>query len=202
MQCKSCGVVKRERLDFLAANPFYTQRFAHYVETCRSATIKEIAEELHRDWDTVKALEKQYMTAQMAKAGTPGPQVIGIDEIAIRKVTPTHRGYDLIRWRAIWFGDEVARKRSWAVLRVAWPEEDCEIRLAVMDMWKPFCNATTTYAPQAAILFDKFHIMCHLGDALDQVPRPSIGGSVAKTALHQGRNIRCSRIENRRAART
>jgi transposase len=38
-----------------------------------------------------------------------------------------------------------------------------------MDMWKPFRNATTTHAPQAAILFDKFHIMCHLGDALDTV---------------------------------
>ena len=39
------------------------------------------------------------------------------------------------------------------------------IRLAVMDMWKPFRNATTAYAPQAAILFDKFHIMRHLGGA-------------------------------------
>jgi transposase len=38
-----------------------------------------------------------------------------------------------------------------------------------MDMWKPFRNATTTSAPQAAILFDKFHITCHLGDALDAV---------------------------------
>jgi transposase len=43
------------------------------------------------------------------------------------------------------------------------------IRLAVMDMWKPFRNATTTHAPQAAILFDKFHIMRHLGAALDTV---------------------------------
>ena len=43
------------------------------------------------------------------------------------------------------------------------------IRLAVMDMWKPFRNATTAAAPQAAILFDKFHIMRHLGEALDKV---------------------------------
>lgn len=43
------------------------------------------------------------------------------------------------------------------------------IRLAVMDMWKPFRNATNERAPQAAILFDKFHIMAHLGDALDKV---------------------------------
>ncbi len=43
------------------------------------------------------------------------------------------------------------------------------IRLAVMDMWKPFRNATNNRVPQAAILFDKFHIMRHLGEALDKV---------------------------------
>jgi len=43
------------------------------------------------------------------------------------------------------------------------------IRLAVMDMWKPFRNATAAAAAQAAILFDKFHVLRHLGEALDQV---------------------------------
>jgi transposase len=36
-----------------------------------------------------------------------------------------------------------------------------------MDVWKPFRNVTKDRAPQAAILFDKFHIMRHLGEALD-----------------------------------
>jgi transposase len=86
VQCKNCGTVKREQLDFLADNPFYTKRFAYYVgRRCRSATIKDIAQELKLDWDTVKTLEKQYMKAQLAKAGTPGPKAIGIDEISIRK---------------------------------------------------------------------------------------------------------------------
>ena len=52
---------------------------------CRSSSIKDIAEELNLDWDTVKALEKQYLQAQLAKACTPGPKVIGIDGISIRK---------------------------------------------------------------------------------------------------------------------
>jgi transposase len=38
-----------------------------------------------------------------------------------------------------------------------------------MDMWKPFLKSTNKKAPQAAILFDKFHILKHLGDALDKV---------------------------------
>ena len=38
-----------------------------------------------------------------------------------------------------------------------------------MDMWKPFRKSTHENAPQAAILFDKFHMMRHLGEALDKV---------------------------------
>jgi transposase len=39
MACRKCGAVKRERLDFLADNPRYTQRFAFYVgKRCRSAS--------------------------------------------------------------------------------------------------------------------------------------------------------------------
>jgi len=44
-----------------------------------------------------------------------------------------------------------------------------KLRLAVMDMWKAFRNSTRSNAPQAAILFDKFHVLRHLGEALDRV---------------------------------
>jgi hypothetical protein len=46
---------------------------------CRQASISDVAKELALDWHTVKALETQYMIAQLARAGTPGPLVIGID---------------------------------------------------------------------------------------------------------------------------
>ena len=62
VHCRSCGTVKREQLEFLADNPFYTKRFAFYVgRRCRQSTIKDIAQELKLDWDTVKTLEMQYM---------------------------------------------------------------------------------------------------------------------------------------------
>lgn len=172
IQCKSCGTVKRERLEFLADNPFYTKRFAYYVgRRCRSATIKDIAAELKLDWDTVKTLEKQYMTAQLAKAGTPGPKVIGVDELSMRK-GQSYRIVvsDLIRGRPIWFGGEDRSEASMGQF-YDWlgQRKTAAIGLAVMDMWKPFRNATAAHAPQAAILFDKFHILRHLGEALDQV---------------------------------
>jgi len=76
VDCRCCGSVKRERLDFLADNPLYTKRFAYFVgRRCRGATIKEVAEELALDWHTVKALDMQYMQAQLKRAGTPRRQI-------------------------------------------------------------------------------------------------------------------------------
>lgn len=172
VRCRDCGAVKREALDFLSDSPFYTKRFAYYVgRRCREASIKAVAGELHLDWDSVKTLEMQYMKAQLAKAGTPQPKRIGIDEISIRK-GHTYRIVvsDLDRQRPIWFGgvdrSEASMAQFYAQLGA---KKSARIELALMDMWKPFRNAAQAHAPQAAILFDKFHVMRHLGEALDKV---------------------------------
>lgn len=174
VQCTSCGKVKTERLDFVADNPFYTKRFAWYVgRRCRQASIAAVAKELRLDWHTVKTLEKQYMAEQLERAGLPGPKVIGIDEISIRK-GHSYRIVvsDLVRKRPIWFGGEDRSEASMAQFYAALgPRKSAGIRLAVMDMWKAFRGATQAHAPQAAILFDKFHVMRHLGKALDAVRR-------------------------------
>jgi len=170
--CRSCGRVKQEKLAWLADNPFYTKRFAFYVgQRCRSGTIRDVARELKLDWKTVKELEKQYMREQLRRAPKPAPRVIGIDEIAIRK-GHTYRIVvsDLERGRPIWFGgtdrSEASLDRFFAELGA----KKCgRIELALMDMWEAFRNSTTRHAPQASILFDKFHVMRHLGDALDTV---------------------------------
>ena len=170
--CPCCGAVKQEKLPWLADSPFYTKRFAFFVgQRCRSATISDVARELHLDWRAVKELDKQYMQEQLRRIGTPGPKAIGIDEISIRK-GHTYRIVvsDLIRRRPIWFGGEDRSEASMAQF-YDWlgDKKSRGVRLAVMDMWKPFRNATLARAPQAAILFDKFHIMRHLGEALDKV---------------------------------
>ena len=189
VDCRRCSKVKRERLDFLADNPLYTKRFAYFVgRRCRGATIKEVAEELALDWHTVKALDQQYMEAQLKRAGTPGPQVIGVDEIAIRK-GHTYRIVvsDLVRGRPIWFGGQDRSEASMSQF-YGWlgKRKSSRIRLAVMDMWKPFRLATKAQAPQAAILFDKFHVMRHLGEALDAVRK----SEYARLAGRQRRYIK------------
>ncbi len=170
--CRSCHMVKQEKLGWLAEYPFYSQRFAFFVgRRCRISTIQDVAKEVHLDWKTVKELEKQYMREQLRRVGTPGPRVIGIDEISIRK------GHDyrivvsdLLRRRPIWFGGQDRSEESMdRFFQELETKKSKGIRLAVMDMWKPFRSSTRKNAPQAAILFDKFHIMRHLGEALDTV---------------------------------
>lgn len=170
--CRRCGGVKRERLDWLAANPHYTKRFALYVgKQCRSASIKEVADDLQLDWHAVKEMDKLYMREQLAHAGEPRPAVVGIDEISIRK-GHVYRIVvsDLERAQPLWFGGVDRSEESMAMFYdfLGAPRSK-RIRLAVMDMWKPFRNVTEARAPQAAILYDKFHVLRHLNEAIDKV---------------------------------
>ena len=174
IDCPRCLKVKQEKLDWLADNPFYSKRFAFFVgRRCRVMTIKDVAKETHLDWKTVKEFDKHYMREQLRRTGTPAPRVIGIDEISIRK-GHTYRIVvsDLLRHRPIWFGGKDRSEQSMdEFFKWLGAKKSKRIRLAVMDRWKAFRNSTlkAEHAPQAAILFDKFHVLRHLGEALDTV---------------------------------
>jgi len=164
--------VKREQVPWLADNPFYTKRFAYYLgRKCRAMTVKDVARELKLDWHTVKRLEKEYMDKQLRRNPVAAPEVIGVDEVSLRK-GHSYRIVvsDLKRNRPIWFGGK-ARSEESLNLFYEWlgPKKAKKIGLAVMDMWKAFEKSTRKNVPEAAILFDKFHVMRHLGEALDKI---------------------------------
>lgn len=174
VHCPGCGGVHVEHLDWLARNPRHTQRFAMHVgKLCRDMPNKAVAELERLHDSTVKGLDKLYMQAQVERAEMPAPRAIGIDEISIRK------GHDyriivsdLEQGRPIWVGGEGRKEvdldRFFADLG---SKKRARIELAVMDMWRPFRNSVGRNIPEARIIFDKFHIMRHLGDALDEVRR-------------------------------
>lgn len=172
VDCKACGGVKRERLDFLSPNAKFTDRFAMKIGAfCRAMTIRDVARHMRLDWHMVKDLDKIYMREQLRRAGPPSPRVIGVDEISIRK-RHVYRIVvsDLEQKRAIWFGGDGRAEKDMDQFYAFLGNDTAQnMRLAVMDMWKPFRNSTQAHAPNAAILFDKFHVLRHLGDALDQV---------------------------------
>lgn len=178
-----CGKVKSEKLDWIADNPFYTKRFAFYVgRRCRASSIKDVAKELKLDWKAIKGLEKQYMREQLRRVGAARPKVIGIDEVSVRK----GHNYrivvsDLEKRMPIWFGGEDRSEQSMDEFYYFLGLQACKnIRLAVMDMWKAFEKSAKKNIPHSAILYDKFHCMRHLSDALDDVRKMEYGRLAGK----------------------
>ena len=174
VNCSGCGGVHVEHLDWLANNSRYTQRFATHVgKLCQDMPNKAVAEMERLHHGTVKALDTLYMQERIDRAGLPVPRAIGVDEISIRK-GHNYRVIvsDLERARPIWVGGEGRKETDIDLFfKALGGKKSARIKLAAMDMWKPFRNSVIHNAPNARIIFDKFHVMRHLSKALDEVRR-------------------------------
>jgi len=167
--------VKRETLAWLASSARFTQRFEDRVgRLCREMTIKRVAE-LHRlSWDQVRRIEMAYMR-RLVEDNPPSDNLraIGIDEVSVRR----RHSYnivvaDLEAKRPIWLGGKGRREEDLKLFYdFIGSQRSAHLELAVMDMWKPFRKATIAHAKQARIVYDKFHVLRHLGVALDEVRR-------------------------------
>jgi transposase len=167
--------VKRETLTWLAKSARFTQRFEDHIGLqCREMTVKRVAELNHLSWDHVRRMEMTYMRRLMERYPPSNTlRAIGIDEISIRKGhTYAIVVADLDQQRPIWLGGQGRSEEDMKLFFDMLGTERCKtIRLAVMDMWKPYRKVTTQQAPGARIVFDKFHVLRHLSNALDEVRR-------------------------------
>ena len=174
MLCPECNAVFIERLDWLAENPRYTERFALRVgELCRDMTVQAVAEMERLHHTTVKKLDTLYMRKQVAAAPPIAPRAIGIDEIAVRKGHEYRVVVsDLEQKRPIWVGGKGRTEKDIDLFfQVLDEKQRGGIQLAAMDMWLPFRKSTLRHACNARIIYDKFHIVRHLSNALDDVRR-------------------------------
>jgi len=168
--------VKQETLTWLAESGRFTKRFEQKIGTlCRTMTVKEVANLERLSWHQVQRMDIAYMRDLMKKH-PPAKRLraIGIDEVSIR------RGHnyaivvaDLDQQRPIWMSRKLGRAEedmNRFFIEMGNDRNRC-LRLAVMDMWKPFRNSLHCHSPNAEIVFDKFHLMKHLAEALDKVRR-------------------------------
>ena len=101
-------------------------------------------------------------------------RAIGIDEVSVRK---GHRYAiivaDMDQQRPIWMSKRPGRQKEDmdVFFKELGEKQRDQLELVVMDMWKPFWSSVKDYANGAHIIYDKFHVLRHLNDALDQVRR-------------------------------
>jgi transposase len=135
-------------------------------------TVKGACEILRISWDQARAvMERAVARGQARKPATPVAR-IGVDEKAFR------RGQDYVTVVCdIDRGtvEQVSEGRTTASFREYFdsltPEQLAAIEVVSMDMWQPYVNATLETLPLAAdkIVFDRFHIMQHATEAVDDV---------------------------------
>jgi transposase len=67
---------------------------------------------------------------------------------------------------------ESANKKPWTIFfKGLSPRRRNGIAAVCVDMWEPFTNSIREHAPQAKIIYDKFHVMQHANRAVDEVRR-------------------------------
>lgn len=77
------------------------------------------------------------------------------------------------------------------------------IKAVAMDMWEPYFKATLKHVPDAAgkIVHDRFHVMKHVGEAVDRYASKSTANSQVRMTI-DSRARNSSGYTGRRICRT
>ena len=171
--CPDCGI-KIEKVPQLPSKAPFSKRFEDAVgEACESAAARPVARRFGLPASTVRAIDLRYLERWAAARRKPALTQMGVDEIHLGKkqkfITVVS---NLESGEPVWFGRE--RKKETldeffqTELRVG---QRRRISAACVDMWEPFRLSIEQWAPQCRIVYDKFHIMQHANQAIDEVRR-------------------------------
>ena len=174
--CQHCRGTYVEPIPWAAGKRRLTNAFACYLATwARLLPWLDVARLFRCSWGTVAASVDFVVKYGMENRDLSGITHIGIDEISRRKghkyITNV---YDLKTKRLIWSG----RGRTEETLREFFDffgkNRAKQLQGVCCDMWMPYINVIEEKAPNAILVFDKFHIVRHLMNAVDQVRRDEI----------------------------
>jgi transposase len=173
VRCPHCGV-RVEKVPQLPGKAPFSQRFEEAVgQACENAPVRRVARQFGLAASTVRAIDLRYLQRWARGRRRPALRQMGVDEIYLGKkqkfLTVVS---NLETGEPLWLGrerkketlDEFFEKQLSAFQRSA-------IRAACVDMGKPFQQSLQQWVPQCRIVYDKFHILRHAGEAVDEVRR-------------------------------
>jgi transposase len=163
------------KLPWAEASSRFTAWFeALAIEWLKEASQKAVAGQMGLSWDEIHGIMERAVERGLERRKAEELTQIGIDEKAFRK---GHRYVTLVNDVAGCRVLYVAEGREQSSLDGFWetltPEQLEGIEAVAMDMWDPYVSSVREHLPGAEgkIVFDKFHIAKHLGEAVDQVRR-------------------------------
>lgn len=169
--CLRCGP-KLEELPWLGRYERVTRRLAESVaRLCAILPLKHVAGFYGLDWKTVKAIDKRHLSERLGPVDLAGVEVIAMDEFAIHK---GHRYATVIvepgRKKVLWVGPGRSRKDVRPFFDLLGPEGCRTLKAVVMDMNGAYEEEVRHHCPQAAIVYDLFHVVAKYGrEVIDRV---------------------------------
>src|ERR1039458_10155756 len=142
-------------------------------EACESAAASQVARRFHLPETTVRAIDLRYLERWDQRRRKPALKQIGVDEIYRGKkdkfLTVVS---NLETGEPLWFGKERKKETLDEYFRTQLRSGQCKrIEAACVDKWEPFRLSIEEWAPACRIVYDKFHIIQHANDAVDEVRR-------------------------------
>jgi transposase len=176
VKCRRCGVRVE---DFPWAEPWarVTWALANAVaKLARELSWQGTARQYGLNWKTVARIVQRAVRDGLRNRKRPPVHVIGIDEVSRRKgqvyLTVV---YDLERRVLWWVGEDRTEEAVKKFFTQELGKRRCgTLQVVCMDMWAAYVNLVREHAPQAQILFDRFHIVKHLQEAVDEVRRSAM----------------------------
>jgi transposase len=164
VRCPRCGE-RVERHDFVEPYRRLTKRFERAVEDLvRVTSIRATAEHFGLDWSTVKEIDKRRLQREVGTPNYDGLREIAVDEIAVHK---GHRYMtvvlDLALGRVVWVGKGRSADTLGGFFSLLSPEQRGSIEAIAVDMSAAFTEAIREHCPQAAIVYDLFHMVAKYG---------------------------------------
>lgn len=173
IRCPDCGV-KAEKVEPLPSKAPYSKRFEDAVgQACESAAARQVARRMGLAESTVRAIDLRYLERWEARRRRPPLRQMGVDEIYKGKKDKFLTVVcNLETGEPLWFGKERKKETLDDFFRNQLASRQRKrIEAACVDMWEPFRKSLEQWAPQCKIVYDKFHVLQHANDAVDEVRR-------------------------------
>src|SRR5271156_2812272 len=171
MKCPRCGF-PAEKVPQLRSKAPFSQRFEEAVgQACESASARQVARRFGMAESTVRAIDLRCLERWEAKRRQPPLSQMGVDELYRGKKDKFLTVVcNLETGEPLWFGKTRKKETLDEFFRDELrPRQRKRIEAACVDMWEPFRLSIEEWAPQCKIVYDKFHIIQHANDAIDEV---------------------------------
>lgn len=173
VRCPDCGP-KIEKVAQLPSKAPFSKRFEEAVgQACESAAARQVALRFALAESTVRAIDLRYLERWSEGRKKPPLRQMGVDEIYLgKKIKFVTVVSNLETGEPLWFGNERKKQTLDEFFRSQLSRaQRNRITVACMDMWEPFRQSVNEWAKRCAVVYDKFHIMQHANQAVDEVRR-------------------------------